>query len=203
MKKCKSCEEYKDESEFYKSSRNKELRRSTCKKCCNKKAKENYILNKESYNNRSKSNYIDNKEAISKRHKIYNKLYEESGMRKANHEKRMATDDVYKAKKQARMFINNSIKRNGYTKDCKTEDILGCSIEYFKNYLESKFEEWMDWENKGLYNGNYNYGWDIDHIKPLSLATTYEETMKLNHYTNLQPLCSKVNREIKRDKYDI
>lgn len=27
-----------------------------------------------------------------------------------------------------------------------------------------------------------------------------EEVVMLNHYSNLQPLCSKINRDIKRDK---
>ena len=58
----------------------------------------------------------------------------------------------------------------------------------------------MNWENYGLYNGELNYGWDIDHIIPNSSALTEDEFIKLNHYTNLQPLCSKVNRHIKRDK---
>ena len=44
------------------------------------------------------------------------------------------------------------------------------------------------WENYGLYNGELNYGWDIDHIIPISTAKTEEEIIKLNHYTNLQPL---------------
>ena len=30
---------------------------------------------------------------------------------------------------------------------------------------------------------------------------TEEEVLKLNHFTNLQPLCSKMNRDIKRDNY--
>jgi hypothetical protein len=66
--------------------------------------------------------------------------------------------------------------------------------------LESKFEIWMNWDNYGLYNGEFNYGWDIDHIMPLFSAKTEEDVLKLNHYTNLQPLCSKVNRHIKSSK---
>ena len=50
------------------------------------------------------------------------------------------------------------------------------------------------------YTGEINIGWDIDHIVPLSSAKTEEDLIKLNHYTNLQPLCSQTNRYIKRDK---
>jgi len=40
----------------------------------------------------------------------------------------------------------------------------------------------MSWKNYG------RKGWEIDHIIPLSSATTKEELIKLCHYTNLQPL---------------
>ena len=52
----------------------------------------------------------------------------------------------------------------------RTEDILECSFEEFKLYLESKFEPWMNWSNYGVYDGLLNSGWDIDHIIPLSSA---------------------------------
>lgn len=58
----------------------------------------------------------------------------------------------------------------------------------------------MNWENHGKYNGALNFGWDLDHIIPLATAKCTDDIIKLNHYTNFQPLCSKVNRDIKRDK---
>jgi hypothetical protein len=34
-----------------------------------------------------------------------------------------------------------------------------------------------------------NYGkWHLDHIYPISKATSYEMALELNHYTNFQPL---------------
>ena len=54
-------------------------------------------------------------------------------------------------------------------------------------------------KNRGLYNGELNYGWDIDHIIPISSAITEEDIIRLNHYTNLQPLCAYINRVIKKD----
>ena len=95
----------------------------------------------------------------------------------------------------------SEIRKLGFNKSRKTTEILGCSFEELKSYLESKFEPWMNWENRGLYNGELNYGWDVDHIIPLSSAKTEDDVIKLNDYTNLQPLCSKINRDIKKDIY--
>ncbi len=96
--------------------------------------------------------------------------------------------------------VKQSLKRKKYTSQVKANQILGCSFEDFKRHLESKFEDWMSWDNYGLYNGELNYGWDIDYITPLSSVKTKDELLQLFHYTNLQPLCSKVNRNIKRNR---
>jgi hypothetical protein len=53
------------------------------------------------------------------------------------------------------------------------------------------------------YNGEPNSGWDIDHIIPISSAESEDDIIKLNHYTNLQPLCSYINRVVKRDKINL
>tara|TARA_R110000868_G_scaffold401649_2_gene677268 strand:+ start:6108 stop:6494 length:387 start_codon:yes stop_codon:yes gene_type:complete len=93
--------------------------------------------------------------------------------------------------------IRGAFRSKNKVKIGLTLDILGCSIIEFKAHLEAQFEPWMDWDNRGLYNGECDYGWDIDHIIPLSTAITEEDIMRLNHYTNLQPLCSYVNRYVK------
>ena len=115
---------------------------------------------------------------------------------------RFKNDILYRLSLNMRTSIRESLKSNGYRKCKKTEEILGLSIDDFKMYLESKFEDWMTWDNRGLYNGELNYGWDIDHKIPLASAKTEEELIKLNHYINLQPLCSKINRDVKRDILD-
>lgn len=122
-------------------------------------------------------------------------------MKNKRYNERMKTDIIFKLHKNIKSSISNSIKRNNLNKKSKTEDILGCSFTDFKAYLETKWEPWMNWDNRGIYNGELNYGWDIDHIIPLSSAKTEEDIIRLNHYTNLQPLCSYYNRYIKKDKY--
>ncbi len=149
-----------------------------------KQKQDNYKKNRERYIEYQKNWSIDNKDKITK-----------------NRQKRLSTDPLFKLKTNIKTLIGHTFRFNRIRKLSKTEIILGCSYEEFKQHLESKFEPWMNWDNRGLYNGELNYGWDIDHIIPISLASTEEEIIKLNHYTNLQPLCSKINRDIKRDIY--
>jgi hypothetical protein len=109
-------------------------------------------------------------------------------------------DELFRIKHNIRNLIKNTFYYNGYSKKTKTYNILGCTFEDFKLHLENNFEPWMNWENYGKYNGELNYGWDIDHIVPISSAKNEDEIIKLNYYTNLQPLCSYTNRHIKRNK---
>ena len=186
--------------------------------------------NKDKYSERNKIYREENKEQIKEKHKIYyennkDKIMDNHFKNREHNLKRMQqwkkdnrpklrdyqnnynsirikTDPLYRLKLNIRRNIASSIKRKGFVKTKKTHEILGCSIELFKQHLESKFESWMTWDNYGLYNGTSNYGWDIDHIIPSSTGLTEEEVIKLNHYTNLQPLCSYYNRDVKKDKVD-
>ena len=162
---------------------------------------EYYQMNKDNY---QKNNYYElNKD----KKKEYQKEYYQKNKDKIilrnskDIEQRMKTDPLFKLTRNVRSLIKTSFKTNGFKKLSRTHLILGCSFDEFKTYLESKFEPWMSWDNRGLYNGTANYGWDIDHIIPSSSGATEEEIIKLNHYTNLQPLCSYYNRHIKRDYY--
>ena len=176
--------------EYYAKNKEKELTRSKKYNENNRdeiliKKKEYRDLNKDLINNKKKEWNSNNRDKIN-----------EYVRNKRN------TDEIFKLTSNCRSLIRKAIKRNGYTKKTKTHDILGCSYDEFKTYLESKFESWMNWDNKGLYNGELNHGWDIDHIIPLSTAITEEGVIKLNHYTNLQPLCSYINRDVKIDNYN-
>jgi hypothetical protein len=113
----------------------------------------------------------------------------------------MKSDSNFKLKRKIKTIIKDAFRGKPYRRNQKIIDILGCSTENFKLYLESKFEYWMSWENHGLYNGELNFGWDIDHIIQISTAKTEEDVIKLSHFSNFQPLCSKTNRDIKKAKY--
>jgi hypothetical protein len=107
--------------------------------------------------------------------------------------KRRKLDPVYKFSRDVRSLINGSFKRRISIKPIKTEQILGCSIEEFRNYIISKCPEGITLENFS------RHGYHIDHIIPLASANSEEEILKLCHYTNLQPLWCKDNL-MKSDK---
>lgn len=153
--------------------------------------KEYYLNNKEKLKIRGITYYKDNKSLIKKKKQVYkNRGY---------FKRRCQVDKLFKLSTNIRGLINCSFKNNFLKKNTKTNKILGCSFEEFKKYIEYQFEDWMNWDNYGKYTGNYNETWQFDHIIPVSKGKTEEEIIKLNHYTNFRPLCSKLNHE-KRDK---
>jgi len=146
----------------------------------------------------SSKKYKDNNQAKVKAYRIAYK-----GRKNELDKEKKKTDPLYKLKSNLRSGILKAFNRINVRKNNKTVQILGCTYEEFKVHLESQFELWMTWNNHGLYNGELNYGWDIDHKIPMATAVTEADVIRLSHYTNLQPLCSKVNRDIKRNNHTV
>ena len=170
------------------------------KECARETYHRNKERNREKRNERNRKRYHDNVEYQRERIRKNTVKRKEENLevfRKWDREKRK-NDPLYKFKKNFTNKLRKLLKLWG-GKNTRTISILGLSINDFRIHLENQFEPWMNWNNYGLYNGEFNYGWDIDHMVPTSTATTQEDMVKLNHYTNLKPLCSKINRDIKRD----
>ena len=137
-----------------------------------------YLKNKDRYRDAKKEAIkkwrLNNKLRVS----LYNAKYSKSHRCEINKREkdRRDNDPIYKMKinirRRIRKFIINKIGN--------TTDILGCSYDEVRVHISNKFREGMSWDNYGE--------WHIDHIKPLALAHTEEETYDLCHYTNLQPL---------------
>jgi hypothetical protein len=216
MKTCSKCKIEKSFEEYRKNNCTKSGYRSVCKICDNKYYQENKIKikdkqklyleqNKEALKNKSKEYYKtnsvlireknkkyyeDNKEKISLTKKEYKLKNKEriNIINKEYYHKRIVVDEKYKFNLNVKNLIRGSFSRacNGnYKKSDKTEKILGCTVEEFSIYLQNLFTEGMCFQNYGK--------WHLDHIYPISLAKTKEEIIKLNHYTNFQPLWAEDN----------
>ena len=71
----------------------------------------------------------------------------------------------------------------GKVKSGSAIDDLGCSINWFMDYMAWYFTEEMTWDNHGTV-------WHIDHIIPLAIfdLTDRGQLLVAVHYTNMQPL---------------
>ncbi len=88
--------------------------------------------------------------------------------------------------------LRNRVHRHltkGYN-DYHTIDLLGCSIDEFKQHLESQFKDGMSWDNYGGKDG-----WAVDHIVPIRWfdLTNEKEILICFNYRNCQPMWSKEN----------
>ena len=178
---------------------NKDKLKTYWLKCRNKKNEKQKIYRKE---NKEKvaDYYKTNKDKIRSKQKIYNqvnknklqeyfkKYFQQNKFKVYNYiNNRLKTDPQYKLSLSLRRRLRCALKGN-YRSGSAVKD-LGCSIEEFKKYIESKFQDGMSWND-------WNYeGWHIDHIKPLSSfdLTDRNQLLQACHYTNLQPLWAKDN----------
>lgn len=205
-KTCKTCGIEKPLSEFYKGQKykNTQYYRSYCKLCssieCKKYHKDNREKNLElqrrwreknpDYSRRYReTNYEKEKERWTKNNAIWRKLNPKYP--NEYDKKRKQSDPLYKLSKNVRSLISHGFAKKRYQKNTKTQQILGCSFEEFISHLEKQFNSGITWENYGK--------WHLDHIVPVSLASTEEEIIKLNHYKNFQPMWGPENNS-KNDK---
>lgn len=193
-----------------------------CKDCKKKYNKEYGNKNKEKISKQKKEYNRNNKEKITDKRKIYynkNKLqilsqvkkYIKNNKEKVNNQKnryeknRMAIDPCFKIRKLISKAINSSLRYNGTSKNrLSSWKNLPYTKEELKQYLESLFEPWMNWQNHGSYradtwddNNSTTWKWQIDHLEPKS--DFYFENMKCEEFSrcwalsNLRPYSAKQN----------
>lgn len=162
------------------------------------------------------------KPEVKQRVKEYNKLYqkknrakltklsrewreknrEEQTIKRRLYERHKAkTDHTYRLTKNLRRRVYSVL--NGKNKSASTLELIGCTVDELKVYLEGMFEDWMNWENYGAYTVNGVRSWVVDHIKPCASfdLSQPEQQRACFNYKNLQPLCGRENL-VKGDKLD-
>jgi hypothetical protein len=138
--------------------------------------------NAEVIRERQKAYYADNTESLCEQHREYYRAHSEAIIEnnvQCDRNRRKA-DPFYALTKRIRSLMYTVLRNQGYSKSSKTYEILGCTREEFFAHIESQFVEGMGWHNRSE--------WHLDHIYPVSKAVDEEHLLKLNHYTNFQPL---------------
>jgi hypothetical protein len=151
----------------------------------NEKSRQYRLENKEKIKNIRKRYYDKNKEKIKETKKQYC-IENNEKMRKVfkKYHKKHSNNMSYRIKNALRARIRKTLFSKKTIKSENTLELLGCSVEHVKKYLESQFKEGMAWDNYG------SYGWHIDHIIPCASfdLTDPEQQKKCFNYKNLQPL---------------
>lgn len=180
LKKCVKCNINRELTEFYKRENSK--LRNECKICLKsyrEANKEHTALKKLEWSTM-------NKEYLA----LYSKKYYQHNKAKRNSynntyiQNRSKVDFNFKLSRSLRSRLATAIKNNQKTGSAVKD--LGCSVDELKNYLESKFQSGMTWENWGSL-------WDIDHVQPLCKfdLSDKEQFLIAVNFKNLQPLLKK------------
>lgn len=98
---------------------------------------------------------------------------------------RYRSEPAYRVSVLSRCRIRTAL--NGAGKSQKTTALVGCSPQFFADYLESLFLPGMTWKNHGE--------WHIDHIIPISKfdLSDDEQARRAFHYSNCRPLWAEEN----------
>lgn len=184
-KKCNKCKIIQPYEEFPKDKTRPDGLQCQCKSCIKKYREENKDkisaqrrqyrrLNQEAFAKIDAENYIKRRDKILKNKTIYNR-------------NKRRTDPMYKLKSNLRTRCGAAIRAAKINKSSGTLNLLGCTPEVLKIYLEAKFTDGMSWDNQG--------NWHIDHIRPCASfdLTDPEQQKQCFHYTNLQPLWASDN----------
>jgi hypothetical protein len=177
---CSKCSRELTLNNFHKRSDQKDLHSTQCKDCVNQDKKEYYLKIGKQFNK-------TNKKKINKRRRKWerNKYYNDINFRLIKILRVQLHDAIFKDYKSGHAL-----------------ELLGCSINYFRQHLESQFVEGMNWSNHGQGYGDKDMQeWHIDHIYPLASfdLTKPSEQRIACHWSNQQPMWAKENLE-KSDK---
>jgi hypothetical protein len=209
-KKCKECDETKEIKLFTKNTAYKDGYEQKCV-ICYRKNRQEYLdkpENRERFKkwcreweskpeNKKKRNETKQLEESKVMMRQYIKKYRSKDsskkLRGIYRRERYSIDIEYKITCLLRSRLHDALK--GKMKVESTMQLLGCSLEHFKNYIESLFVEGMTWENHGE--------WHLDHIRPcasFNFNIKTEQRICFN-WRNMQPLWGEENLS-KSDKWE-
>lgn len=219
---CPTCTQTKDLTEFNKNKSRKDGYQRECRKCCHVHNDKHYHTKKSP---RLKENLKEGHKICSccKQelllvkfkpgkgrfevgsnckdcfNKKWNEYQKRTGQNKKHNKLKRQTNPQWKLKQVLRCRYLDALKRHAsggrVNKHHSAIELIGCSIDFYKQYLEQQFKPDMTWENHGIL-------WEIDHIKPCAAfdLTNITQQHECFIYTNTQPLYYSENRS-KGDTY--
>jgi hypothetical protein len=111
---------------------------------------------------------------------------------------RRKSDPSYRISCNLRTYIFQRVGKKNNTGQSRFREVVGCTIDEFRKYLESHWEAWMNWSNYGRGEGK----WNIDHTRPCASfdLTDNEQVKQCFHFSNMRPMCA-VKNLLKSDTF--
>lgn len=177
MKTCSKCGVPKDEAEFYKRPNRAIGFCSQCRECMRASSAAWKLRNPE------RTRELSRKSAAEFFRKFPERVRANA---KASVKRRLKTNLDFRILHRLRRRLNHALL--GRDRGESTLELLGCSVEYFRFWMQLQFRPNMTWENYGQ--------WHVDHKRPCaSFDLSDSEQRKLCfHYSNLQPLWARENQ---------
>ena len=197
-KHCKTCNTWKELLHFSTQNKTWDKLDTQCRQCSSDKYKKRAETKKNGVQKKAKAKIFEWVKANWQAINDYSKVMSQDAQR--SEYLLDATCKKYvlnKGNARRRAFRNNSVDeqfKSGFrafmsrltngqaTEDSKHVEFLGCTLDYFRRYIEIQFAEGMSWENRGM--------WHIDHIIPCSYfdLSTKRNQLICSNYRNLTPV---------------
>jgi len=179
---CAQCGEFKEKDSFWNSKHTKDGLYSSCIDC---KKKLESTEHRQAVRKRNQKEWRSDPKNKRRAMDLWNEW----------DKKKRDSDPAYKLRRNVMHAISNKLQGKFFDKQerlCKRIfDYLPYTSEELKAHIESQWEDWMSWDNYGLYDKDRKT-WQIDHIIPQSVLI-YEDFsddnfLKCWSLDNLQPL---------------
>ena len=181
LKRCFKCKDYLPLTNFNNNRTKWDGKESDCKVCCKKRYSKYWSKKGKERNDKVQ------------KHRRTSDTYKEKA--RDYDRKRRKTNIQYAIKDRVSRSLRSALEKQNCKKISSTTSYLGCSVQYFKEYLEAQFVEGMSWDNRDQ--------WHIDHRRPCASfdLLDVEQQQMCFHYTNLQPMWA-LDNLIKNDYYN-
>lgn len=188
-KRCVKCRDIKSFDNFYATKKGRFGLSGLCKPCTAVAQREFRAANPTYAAEVQKRHRLANPEKVAARQKVWREKNQDHV--NARNKQKYAESPQFKLSLRLRNRLNKELRR-GKLSVSGVRD-LGGTVDAFKTYLESKFQEGMTWDNWG--NGLDD--WHIDHIRPFASfdLTDATQVRQACHFSNMQPLWARDNRK--------
>jgi hypothetical protein len=158
------------------------------------KQNKEWAINHREQSNQIKNNYVIRhpKERLEQSNRYYHnntdrvKIYVNNNREEINKKRRIYMQTHPQARMAHNLRSRLGAVLSGRSKGGRLYSLVGCDMDYFKNYIEKFWTEGMFWSNYGKDHGR----WSLDHTIPLESfdLTNEEEQKEAFHYTNMRPM---------------